>query len=582
MRKIALLVFALIYATFAPAQEKEVNITILQTSDIHGAIFPFDFINSKPMGGSLARVSSIVKSTRKTNPNTILLDNGDALQGQPTVYYYNFIDTVSRHLYLRVVDYMKYDAVSVGNHDIETGHAVYDRIIAQNRAPMLAANAVRTDNGEPYFEPYTIIERDGIKVAVIGLITPGIPKWLPEAIWSGIRFDDMVESAQKWMKVVQEKEHPHVIIGLFHAGHNYEYEGENEHTYQNENGSLLVAQQVAGFDAILIGHDHDHYMETIINNAGSPLLILDPSNGGRYLSEVNVSLTLKNGKLISKEVSGQLIDVNTAEVDPMFMEHFANDYERIEDFVSQNVGSLTQAISSRPAFFGPSEFIDLIHRMQLSITGADISITAPLSFDTEIKEGDIFVRDMFKLYKYENLLYTMELTGKEVDGLLEHSYGIWANQMANSNDHLLLLRTDESTRNGKLQNPHYNFDSAAGISYTVDVTKPVGNRVTIATMYDGTPFQPEKTYTVAINSYRGNGGGDHLTKGAGIPKEELSKRIISSTDKDLRYYLMQWIIRQKMVNPTLLHSNEWKFIPEEWTIPAANRDYELLFGSQQQ
>ncbi|MDR0660721.1 MAG: bifunctional metallophosphatase/5'-nucleotidase [Prevotellaceae bacterium] len=579
MKRLLLTILCIILSIAVWSQDKAVDITILQTSDIHGAFFPYDFIGNKPLNGSMARVSTIVKSERERNPNLILLDNGDILQGQPSVYYYNFIDTTTKHLYLRIAEYLKYDAAGVGNHDIETGHPVYDRIVRESKRPILTANAVRSDNGKPYFEPYAVIDRDGIKVAVIGLITPAIPKWLPENIWEGMRFEDMQESAAKWIKIVKEKENPQVILGLFHAGHNYEYSGENEHTPKNENASLLVAKNVPGFDAVFIGHDHDRYINTIVNVAGDSVIILDPSNNGKYVSELSVNLTLEKGELKSKKVSGHLIDTKDVNIDAEFMREFAEDYKKVEEFVSRQVGILTHSISSRPAFFGPSEFIDLIHRIQLDITGADISFTAPLSMDTEIKAGPIYVSDMFKLYRFENLLYTMALTGKEIDGFLEHSYAIWTNQMKSEDDHLLLLRQDENMRNGRLVNPFYNFDSAAGIIYTVDVSKPAGDRVTIAAMYDGTPFLEDKIYKVAINSYRGNGGGEHLSEGAGIVKEEISKRIISSTDRDLRYYLMRWIEQQGGVTPSLLLSEpEWSFIPTEWAIPAAKKDYKLLFG----
>lgn len=577
MKQILLIVLGLILFTTAWSQDKKTELTILQTTDIHGAFFPYDFIGNKPMGGSLARVSTIVKEAREKNPNLILLDNGDILQGQPTVYYYNFMDTTTKHIAVRMMEYLKYDAASVGNHDIETGHPVYDKFYSACKHPIVTANVVRTDNQQPYFKPYTIIEIDGVKVAVIGLITPAIPKWLPESIWAGMYFDDMVESAAKWMKVVQEKEKPHIVVGLFHAGHNFSYSGENEHTPKNENASLLVAKNVPGFDAVFIGHDHDRYINKIANVAGDSVLILDPSNNGKFVSELSINVTLNNGKLKSKKIEGRLINTKDVEVDNAFMQEFAEDYTKVQEFVSRQVGTLTQSISSRPAFFGPSEFIDLIHRIQLAITGTEISFTAPLSFDTEIKEGPIYVSDMFKLYRYENLLYTMTLTGKEIDGFLEHSYAIWTNQMKSEDDHLLLLRQDENLRNGKLLNPFYNFDSAAGIVYTVDVSKPAGDRVTISSMYDGSPFVEDRTYKVAINSYRGNGGGEHLTEGSGIAKEELSKRIISSTDKDLRYYLMQWIEQQGTVTPALLNELEWAFTPVEWTIPATERDYKLLF-----
>ena len=182
---------------------------------------------------------------------------------------------------------------------------------------------------------------------------------------------------------------------------------------------------------------------------------------------------------------------------------------------------------------------------------------------------------MFNLYRYENMLYTMKLSGKEIKGFLEMSYALWTNQMKSASDHLLLL-DDSMSGFGRFKNPTFNFDSAAGIIYTVDVTKPEGSRVDIKSMADGTPFQMDKTDKVAINSYRGNGGGDLLTKGAGIPKKELKSRIVTSTEKDLRYYLMKRIEEKKQLDPKPL--NQWKFIPEEWTVPAAKRDYETVFN----
>lgn len=182
--------------------------------------------------------------------------------------------------------------------------------------------------------------------------------------------------------------------------------------------------------------------------------------------------------------------------------------------------------------------------------------------------------DMFNLYKYENMLYTMELTGREIKNFLEMSYGIWTNQMKTAADHLLLLN-EKDNGFGLFKNPSFNFDSAAGIIYTVDVTKPQGEKIAVQRMADGRPFEFDKMYRVAVNSYRGNGGGDLLTKGAGIPKQELAKRIVFATDKDLRYYLMKRIEEVKVLHPEPL--NQWKFIPETWTVPAVKRDYKLLF-----
>lgn len=557
-------------------QEKDVKLKIVQTSDIHGNFYPYDFILSRDVAGSLARVHAFVQKERSTYKNNlILLDNGDILQGQPTAYYYNYIDTVSPHLTAEIMNFMGYDAGNMGNHDIETGRAVFDRWSADCRFPILGANIVETATGKTHFKPYEVLERDGVKVVVLGLITPAIPVWLSENLWKGLRFDDMEDTARKWMKIIREKENPDLVIGIFHAGQDAMLMGGK----YRENASLDVARNVPGFDIVLMGHDHARECKKVVNAAGDSVLIVDPASNGIVVSNIDVALKLRNGKVVDKKVSGVLSETEDYGISDEFMTHFAAQYATIRNFVSKKIGRFTETVSTRPAYFGSSAFIDLIHTLQLEISGAEISFAAPLSYDAEIGKGDVYVNDMFNLYKYENMLYTMKLSGKEIHGALEMSYDLWTNRMQSPDDHLLLFR--ENRREGaadraSLKNLSFNFDSAAGIIYTVDVTKPRGEKVTILSMADGTPFDMNKIYKVALNSYRGNGGGELLTKGAGISQDELKERVINSTDKDLRYYLMNYIEGKKVIEPRAL--GQWKFIPEEWTVPAAKRDYEYLFG----
>ncbi|KAF0149946.1 MAG: 2' 3'-cyclic-nucleotide 2'-phosphodiesterase [Ignavibacteria bacterium] len=567
------------------ANAQTVKLKIIESTDEHGAIFPYDFTEQKEINNSLANVYTYVKQERaKKDQEVILLNGGDIIQGTPAVYYYNFEKPNASHLHADVLNYMKYDAAVVGNHDIETGHPVYDRFNAQLNFPWLAANAINVKTGEPYFKPYTVLNRSGVKIAILGLITPHIPFWLPENIWSGIGWEDMVKSAKKWVEIIKKTEKPDLLIGLFHSGIDYTYGNQTAEQDKNENASKLVAQRVPGFDIIFVGHDHRGWNYKEKNLLGEEVQILGGTNGGRDVAVANCVLNFDNVKKEwKKEITGEIVLAKNFLPDKDFLKEFKPQFEEVKKYVSRTIGTFADELSSRPALFEDNAFSDFVHDLQLSITGAQISFTAPLTLNAKVNKGEVNVGTLFKLYRYENLLYTMKLTGKEIKDYLEFSYGLWFNTMKDADDHLLLfdfdndgkIKYDTRNRAPRLKEQFYNFDCAAGINYIVDVSKPIGTRITILSMSDGSNFDMDKTYTAAINSYRGNGGGKHLIEGAGIPKEELNKRIVTSTDKDLRYYAIKWIENMKVFTPKT--TENWKVIPEEWHLKGKTKDYKIMF-----
>lgn len=579
MKRITYLLF-LVFAglNMAAQEQQEVNLKLLQTSDIHGNYFPYNFITNRPWSGSLSRVSSAVKEVReKYGNNVILLDNGDILQGQPSAYYYNYENVEAPHLVARMLNYMGYDAGSVGNHDVEAGLKVLERYASQCDFPVLGANIVDTLTNEPYFPPYVILDKGGVKVAVFGMITPAIPAWLPKSLWGKLRFDDMETTAKKWIPEIIEKEAPHVVVGMFHAG-----KKGNILSGYKENASMEVAKNVPGFDIVLMGHDHIRECTEVVNVVGDTVLVMDPAANGIVLTDVDIKVVFdENGNMVDKIISGNLMPMSDFNPDPLFMKEFSKDYKEVKEYVGGSIGTIAKSINTRDAFFGDSEFTDLIHELQLGITGADISFAAPLSHDAQIDSGEIKMSDMFNLYKFENLLYVMTLSGAEIKNYLEYAYDLWTRQISTPDEHLLQFKDDFSEGDdprSMLKHPSYNFDSAAGLIYEVDVTKPRGEKVNIISLADGSEFNPEAIYKVALNSYRGNGGGELLTKGAGIPHAELADRIIFATDKDLRHYLAQYIKRHGEVKPKKL--GNWKFVPEELVAPAMARDRKILFGNE--
>ena len=554
------------------AQDKKVTLHIIETSDVHGAFFPVDFFENKPLEGSMARVSTYVNRLRQQHEgNVILLDNGDILQGQPTCYYNNYIKTDVKNVAAEVINYMRFDAETFGNHDVETGHAVYDKWIRDVECPMLGANIIDTATGKPYVAPYAVIERSGVRVAVIGMLTPAIPNWLNEALWSGLRFEEMVSSARSWVNYVKEHEHPDLICGLFHSG----WDGGIATSHYDEDASKKVAEQVEGFDIIFFGHDHTEH--NVTTDRG--VLCLDPSCNAIKVADATVELTQQaDGHWHVTKKEGRIVDIRREAIDEQFVRHFQPAIDSVKTYVDRRIGFFTRPIRTRDCFFGSAPFTDFIHNLQLKITGADVSFNAPLSFDSSIEAGDVYVRDMFKLYRYENQIYVMRMTGEEIRKHLEMSYDLWVNTMQSPDDHIMLL--SEAAQNDMqrygFKNLTFNFDSAAGIDYEVDVTKPDGQKVHILRMSNGEPFDEARWYKVALNSYRGNGGGELLTRGAGIPKDSLNSRIIYMSELDQRYYLTQEIERLGTLTPEA--NNNWRFVPSAWAEPALRRERKLIFG----
>ena len=248
-----------------------VTFHIVETSDVHGAFFPYNFTERKGASGSMARVSTLLKRLRsKYGKRVIVVDNGDILQGQPGNYYSNFVRTDRPNIASAVINYLRYDAANLGNHDLETGHAVYDKWISEMECPVLGANVIDTKSGKPYTEPYVIIERAGVRIAILGMMTPAIPNWMHPQLWSGMRFEEIVDCTRRWVKTLREKEQADVVVGLFHSG----LEGGIVTDEYDEDAVRKIAERIKGIDVILYGHDHREFNGTI----GSTLCLNPAAN----------------------------------------------------------------------------------------------------------------------------------------------------------------------------------------------------------------------------------------------------------------------------------------------------------------
>ncbi len=564
------LVFALLLLAFACTPQTH-TLHIVTTGDVHGNWFDEPYVEGQSNKTSLMSVHAWVDSLRHAvgAKNVLLLDAGDCLQGDNAPYYYNYVDTTGEHPFVSFVSYMKYDAVAVGNHDIETGHPVYDKVAAQLAAhgiPFLGANAVRTDDGTPYFQPYKVFRRAGLKVAVLGLTNPNMKAWLSEPIWRGIDFQSLLPCAQEWVDRIRAKEHPDVMVVLTHSG-----VGDGDGQMLESQGLDLLAT-LRGVDVLVCSHDH---RPAIASRDG--LWMMDGGARAGNVGHAVVEVSRDKGR----SVRAEYVRMDKDKVDVAMRERFRPVFDTVRAFTLQPVGMLAMELRTRDAYRGMSDYVNLLHTVQLGVPDVQLSFAAPLTFDGTVKAGEVVFNDMFTIYPYENQLFVVKLKGSEIRDYLEYSYNTWIRPVGN---HVLRIVDTPDPRTGtarwSFEERPYNFDSAAGLVYTVDVTRPAGSRVQVKSMADGSAFDPEAWYNVAMTSYRASGGGNILFGGAGLTKEASEERIVARYP-EIRELIYQYFKQHGTVDAALVGDRsvigEWHFVPEKTAEPLIARDMELIF-----
>lgn len=520
----------------------EYTLTVISTTDIHGNYFD-SLYNATARKTSMANVSSYIRMVRdKENSDPILIDCGDNLQGDNASYYYNYVNTKDDHIVTKFLKYLDYDAVVVGNHDVETGHAVYDRVSHASDIPYLAANAVYSagrNQGEPYFEPYTIVRRHGLKVAIIGMTNANIKSWLSEEIWEGIDFLQISDVAQDWVDEVRKKENPDIVILAVHSGTGNPGPSLKGHKQLNlvaepdvESEAFYLASNIKGVDIVLSGHDHAPISFMVATPDGE-VAYLNAGKGAQFVGRCDIKLNLKKGKIEAKSIECKIVPMENIEPDKDYCNKFRPEFEEVKAFANKKIGNISGDIVFDDVLEGPTAYMTLVHTVQLESTGADVSISAPLSTKGRIPAGTVTFQDLTKIYVYENTLFVIEMTGQQLKDYLEYSYDNWVG----------------------MKGPTFNFDSAQGIDYEVHRTAKQGERVIISGMSDGRPFDLDTVYKVAMTSYRANGGGDLLRKGAGIDPQDI---VIISKYKDIRSLIGDYITAHGEVEPVV--ATNWKFV----------------------
>jgi 2',3'-cyclic-nucleotide 2'-phosphodiesterase/3'-nucleotidase len=497
MRKLTVVHALLLSAALLPAKT---TITVLATTDLHGNIYPYDYFTARPAERGLAKLATIIKRVRAENPNTLLIDCGDTIQGTPLESVYQDLvktgkvpETLAGDPMMRAMNYLRYDAMVLGNHEFNFGLKNLSAARTDAKFPWLSANTMV--EGTKPFEAYVLKTLGDTKVALIGITTPAIPQWEKPENYRGYKFSAGVEAARRTVEALRAKEKPHVVLLAAHAG--FESRASD---VPGENMVGEIASQVPGIDAIIYGHTHQQMPEKVVGG----VLVTQPRNWG--ISIARVDIEVDGGRVVSKR-SRLLPVTQEVEADAEVLRIGRPYHAAAEQYLDTPVGRSAVEMLATFARIRDSALLDAIQQVQLHYAQADVSFASLFNQRARIPKGAVTVREIAALYIYDNELYAVEGTGRTVREALENSARYFTGC------------GNATCSNGPGINRDvlpFNYDVAQGVEYEVDLAQPEGKRIRNL-RYKGRPLGDDQKLRIAVNSYRAGGSAGYtMFRGAPI------------------------------------------------------------------
>ncbi|MEV7732376.1 5'-nucleotidase C-terminal domain-containing protein [Streptomyces sp. NPDC088921] len=546
------------------------SFSVLGTTDLHSHVFDWDYYLDKAYSDSkgnsvgVARVATLIKQQRaaKGEEHVLLVDAGDIIQGTSLAYYFARVQPITakgapKHPMAVAMNHMRYDAAALGNHEFNYGIEVLRKFESQCRFPLLGANALDAKTLKPAFQPYTVKRicvpgAPDIKVGILGLTNPGIALWDKDNVSGKMVFPGLVEQAKKYVPRLRALGCD-VVFLTDHSGLDGSSSYGDELPYV-ENASNLVAQQVPGIDAILVGHTHVEVPSYTVKNeeTGEDVLLSEPYCWGYRLSVFDFELELVRGQWKVTKKTAQTLNPNTVDEDPEIKKLLEADHELVVKYVNTAVGTCTEDLSAAESCWKDVPIMDFIHQVQMDTVKAGlsasdaalplISVAAPFSRTADIPAGSVTIKDIAGLYIYDNTLYGKKLTGAQLKDYLEYAAKYYHQVPAGT-------AVDTSTLTNANSFWDYMYDTAAGVSYDIDIAQAEGSRIKNLA-YNGTPVTDDQVFVVAVNNYRANGG-------SGYPHIAAADIAYSSTN-EIRQLMIDYVTSKGALDPKDFAVTNWK------------------------
>jgi 2',3'-cyclic-nucleotide 2'-phosphodiesterase/3'-nucleotidase len=517
---------------------EEFTLRVAATTDLHGNLYPYDYYTAHPAERGLAKIATLIRKARAENPQFLLVDCGDTIQGSPLETVHQLAvragKTQDQDPMMLAMNSLGYDAMAVGNHEFNYGLANLNRARSAAKFPWLSANTVlAAGSHEKAFDPYVVKTVNGVKIGVIGITTPGVPSWEEPDHYRGYRFESGVTATERALADLKSKHSPDVVIVIAHSGL-----GGDSGDLAGENMTRLIAERVPGIDAIVYGHTHLEESGKLING----VLMMQPKNWGISLGVMDFVLWNDNGRWRVKSKSSAVRKV-TAEVaaDPEILKIAEPCHNAAETYLSSPVADAPVELSGRFARVEDTALIDAIQAVELQYAQADVSFASCFNPRVEVKKGPVTVREVAALYIYDNTLYAIDGTGAMVRAALENAARFYKQC------------TDSNCSTGPLINPRvvgFNYDMAEGVDYEIDLTKPEGSRI-VNLRFRGKPLKDDQPLRIAVNNYRAGGSaGYEMFKGA---------KVLWRSNDEIRDMIIHYYSEKKTLPSSA--SGNWRVIP---------------------
>jgi 2',3'-cyclic-nucleotide 2'-phosphodiesterase/3'-nucleotidase len=546
-------ILAALLAFAGVARSQPVVVTVLATTDLHGNLYPIDYGTDRPAPRGLAKIATLIRAAEAENPNHLLIDCGDTIQGTPLEYVYQTIVRtgtgpmglkppagLSHDPMMLAMNQLGYDSMTVGNHEYNYGLKNLDRARSEARFPWLSANtAVAPGGKERPFAPYFVKVVGGVKVAIIGITTPAVPTWeRPENLGS-YRFLPPVEALRKAVAELRTKEHPDIILVTAHSGLGRNLDTNAEES-TGEDVVYELATQVPEVDAIVFGHSHRELEGRSIGK----VLVVQPKNWGISLARLDFTLEPKAGggwTLAGKKSRLIPVTAETAAA-PDILEIAKPYHELAERHLDEPVATSPRELDSALGRVEDTPVIDAIQQVELYYSKADVSFASLFNPSVHVPKGRVTVRQIAALYPYDNELYVIEGDGKMVKDALE-----------NSARYFLSCEGERCTQQ-PLTNRNvlgYNYDMAEGVQYEVDLSRPEGDRIRNL-RWQSKPLASDRKLRIAINSYRAGGS-------AGFSMF-IGAKVVWRSQEEIRDMMVRYYTERKSL-PSQADGN-WRVIPD--------------------